>query len=316
LAYNFQRIDIEPKDILIPLVITLPLNMFVLLLWNIFDPMRWDRFPLSAGLEDRFDTTRFVTREINDDEFINLELSEPHTFGTCTAVNSIWYFGALFAFDAFMAMYALIQAYEIRKVSTEYNESVWIGAILAAVLQSWVMGLAVLSLLDDNPKTKFLVKTAVVYCSVMVPLTLTFVPKFGYLRKSWAADQAAWDKAASAAAYQQKLAKKKEQDRNWCRSPEEAAVDQNQDALELFKQGEPMIEQTSPGIRITQSRSRRSAEVQRMKEQVALADEYNRILFERLERKQDKLASLHFDSQMAASNAPSIHEYQNSFRGQ
>ena len=322
LAYNFQRIYIEAKDILIPLVITLPVNLIILLAWNISDPMKWERNVLGAGIEDinrQFEDYYYqLEKNAYDEQAQSLELAAPDTFGSCTAPGSIYFSGALFGFDVLVTMYALIQAYEIRKVSTEYHESIWIGAILAAMLQSWVIGIAILALLDDNPKTKFVVKTAVVFSTCMVTLSLVFVPKFGYMRKSWSADKVAMKKAAAAERYQQKLEKQREQEKKWGRREEAGNNTQRsekQDERDLSKLPvAPLIEKAYPGIRITQSRSRRSAEVQRMKEQVSLADERNRMLFNRLETLQDTLASHRFDSQMAATNAPSSHEYHNSFR--
>ena len=269
--------------------------------------MRWDRLPLGDGLEDQFDVSeRDATIDATQ---LGLELSEPGTFGTCTGPNSLYYFASLFWINVISSLITAIQAYEIRKVSTEYNESVWIAAILGCLLQSWVLGLSVLSLLDDNPATKFVIKTMVVFCTCMVTLLLIFVPKFGYLRKAWAADQAVREKAFAAEIMKQRqqYEKEKELEREQEKKrkmghliPEEATNrSMTEHAMEASKQPVvPAIEPTLPGIRITTTRSRRSAEVQNIKEEVARSDERNRVLFERLERLQDTLASQRFDSQM------------------
>ena len=320
MAHNFQRIKVEAIDISIPLLVVLPLNLIVLLAWNIKEPMTWKRLPLEDGLEDQFDVSR-QRDTIIDEIHLGLELSEPGTFGTCTGSNSTYYFASLFWINVISCLITLIQAYEIRKVSTEYNESVWIAAILGCLLQSWIIGLSVLSLLDDNPATKFVIKTIVVFSTCMVTLLLIFVPKFGYLRKAWAADQAAREKALTAEIMQQRkqyerekeLEKEQEKKRKMGHLVHEEATNRSftEHAMEVSKQPVvPSIEPTLPGIRITTTRSRRSAEVQSLKDEVMRSDERNRILFEALERLQDTLASQKFDSQMGPVTRQ---EYRESF---
>lgn len=76
---------------------------------------------------------------------------------------------------------AIIQAYECRRVTTEYSESLWISGSIATVAQLWIIGLPILRLVEDDPRAVFLTKVGVVFGSSILTLALTFVPKLGHL---------------------------------------------------------------------------------------------------------------------------------------
>jgi hypothetical protein len=80
-----------------------------------------------------------------------------------------------------MMMISLVQAYECRKITTEYRESFWIGASVAITAQVWLIALPLLRLLDDNPSATFLTQVGVVFVTSFGTLLFVFGPKIAYL---------------------------------------------------------------------------------------------------------------------------------------
>jgi hypothetical protein len=82
-----------------------------------------------------------------------------------------------------VAFYTLIQAFECRKLSTEYEESVWIGASLVCIVQVWLISMPILQLTGNTPSWLFMTKVTIVFFTCISTLLFIFIPKIGYLRK-------------------------------------------------------------------------------------------------------------------------------------
>jgi 7 transmembrane sweet-taste receptor of 3 GCPR len=106
------------------------------------------------------------------------------TYGWCESDNTRLYQGIILGTNFVMMVIALIQAYEVRRITTEYSESLWIGGSIAAIAQIWIVGLPILRLVEENPKAAFLTKVGVIFGSSASTLGLIFGPKAGYLRDS------------------------------------------------------------------------------------------------------------------------------------
>ena len=114
-----------------------------------------------------------------------LEGDEFITNGYCYSDNYRIFLGLLIGINLIVSFYTLIQAFECRKISTEYQESLWISAALLCIVQVWVMCLPILQLVGKMPTWLFLVKVCIVFFTSVSALLCVFVPKIGYLRKSW-----------------------------------------------------------------------------------------------------------------------------------
>ena len=265
-----------------PFFIILALNVIVLTVWHVVEPMQWERLPLDG-------------EDVNDE----LHLVEADTYGACVGDHALLYFSFLVACNLVVSLIALIQAYECRKVSTEYSESLWIFGALFCIVQVWLIGLPVLRLLDDNPKAYFCVKTGIAFCTSISTLLILFVPKMRYLRESLteeAAEEAKSDADKNRMAGGSLIGTKTSED-----SSSVGNVETGRGAVKITSLDAragpfggarriPSFQQ-SLGIRIIQhSIGGRSEEVHRMQKDVDRANERKRMLQERLEKLQEQLA--------------------------
>lgn len=65
------------------------------------------------------------------------------------------------------------QAFQARKIKTEFAESRYIGTML----QSWMVGLPILALIQDDPQAYFVVLTMIMFATCMATLLFLFIPK-------------------------------------------------------------------------------------------------------------------------------------------
>jgi hypothetical protein len=86
-------------------------------------------------------------------------------------------------------MISLIQAYECRKITTEYSESLWVSSSIAVIAQVWIVGLPILKLLEEQPRGVFLTKVGFIFASTMLTLALIFGPKIGYVYSAFVGEE-------------------------------------------------------------------------------------------------------------------------------
>jgi hypothetical protein len=149
------------RDIFLPNLLLYTINCVVLLVWTFANPQTWTRIPLN-------------------EEASTQNMVETSTRGWCESSQTIMYLGIILGANLIMMATSLIQAYECRKIATEYSESLWISASIAVIAQVWIVGLPILRLLDDNPRRVFLTKVAIIFISTASTLLLIFGPKMSY----------------------------------------------------------------------------------------------------------------------------------------
>jgi len=153
--YKIREIRIEKKHIMVPFGSLFSINFVLLMIWTIVDPYEWIREEVNIGFTNGFCSSDhyrvFVTLLV----FINLLVS----------------------------FYTLIQAFECRKLSTEYDESLWIGASLVCIVQVSLIALPILVITGSTPDWLFLTKVCVVFFTCVCTLLCIFVPKIRFLRK-------------------------------------------------------------------------------------------------------------------------------------
>jgi hypothetical protein len=274
----------EPNDVLGPFFIVLALNVIVLSVWNVVEPMQWERLLLDGD-------------DVNDE----LHLVQPDTYGACVGDHSLVYFSILVACNLVVSLTAVIQAYECRKVSTEYSESIWISGALFCIVQVWLIALPVLRLLDDNPKAYFCVKTGIAFFTSMSTLLILFVPKMRYLRESFseeAVEEAKSDADKTRMAGGSLMGTKASEDssnignvKTGLDAVKITALDARAGPFGGVRRPRAVGFQQSLGIRIIQhSIGGRSEEVHRMQKDVDRANDRKRMLQERLEKLQEQHA--------------------------
>lgn len=243
------------------------------------------------------------------DPATSLTPEEIPTFGYCDSENYRVYLGLMLGINYILSLVALVQAYEIRKITTDYGESLWISGALACAVQVWTIGLPLLKLLDDNPRAIFFVKAVVVFATTMSSLLLIFVPKMRYLRESWREPQGpdyfglskdsvtSQDHSHASDDTHRNPAHKNGLRVNGARS---SGLERPSTASDY----KPRLEDLE-GIRIIQSSSRHSEEVERLQRSLKQAEKRHRSLHDRLERIQEKL------EQYIVSNHPNAHDNTN-----
>lgn len=149
------------RDIFFPNLFLYTINIAALLIWTLTKPQIWSRIPVNEHASTQ-------------------NLVEESTRGWCGSSQTMTFLGIIIGVNLIMMIASLIQAYECRKIATEYSESLWISASIAVIAQVWTVGLPILRLLEDNPQRVFLTKVGIIFVSTASTLLLIFVPKFSY----------------------------------------------------------------------------------------------------------------------------------------
>ena len=159
-AYKFRRLKVSEKGVLPFFVSLLSVNVVLLTIWTTLYPIRW------------------VRKAINDTTSV----------GKCTFVagddNGGWNAGSiivvsLLAITNFAALViANFQAYRARNISTEYGESKYIAISMGSLLQSALVGVPLLFLVEEsNPVASYFLRSSLVFMVSMSILVLILVPK-------------------------------------------------------------------------------------------------------------------------------------------
>mmetsp|Transcript_35246 Transcript_35246/g.65274 ORF Transcript_35246/g.65274 Transcript_35246/m.65274 type:complete len:243 (+) Transcript_35246:2-730(+) len=157
---------VTPKDVIIPCIILLGLNVLVLTLWTALSPLVWDRY--FVGNIDKFGR--------------DLE-----SVGRCnTTEGKYWgpYFWTLASINFAMVLLANFQAYQSRHLSVEFSESEHVAMIMAAVLQALVIGIPLVVIVERNPISLFVVKSLLVFIICFTFLLVMFIPKMLHLKEA------------------------------------------------------------------------------------------------------------------------------------
>ena len=101
------------------------------------------------------------------------------TSGRCTSHNShsVIFSSVLYAFALIYVLVACGMAYNIRHVTTEYSESLYIALAIGATLESLVIGAPVMILTKSKTITFYFVGMVLSFIVCMTTLCLIFIPK-------------------------------------------------------------------------------------------------------------------------------------------
>ncbi|CAB9500603.1 Metabotropic glutamate receptor 4 [Seminavis robusta] len=171
LASKMRRIDqllvLKTKDVLIPYMVMMGLNLVVLVCWTIMAPLKFVR-----KVDDGTDPWNRVVSSA----------------GSCRVADdsiggAIPYILALAAINVAAVLNANVLAFRTRHMHTQYSESRWIGLIMLCLLQSWLTGIPIIGLLYEIPQAHYVVITLIVTFTSLAILLLIFVPKISYTLK-------------------------------------------------------------------------------------------------------------------------------------
>jgi len=159
-AKRFRSVKISEKDMMRSVSVLFTCNLVLIALWNILDPIVWER--------------RLV--------------SPTESFGFCTVgvrSNVTWkvIVVLLGILNGGVLIVANVEAYKARTIDTEYGESVYIGLIMLFFLQIVLVGVPLFFIVQSNLVARFFLTTSMVFIMSMTVLLLIFVPKFLIYRK-------------------------------------------------------------------------------------------------------------------------------------
>jgi hypothetical protein len=175
-------------------------------------------------------------------------------------------------------------------------------------VQVWIIGLPVLKLLDDNPKATFFVKVGIVFITCMSSLLLLFIPKTRFLRESLIEQKEGLSKSIRFSTNTDGRESVTSHDPSHMSDESPTKFHNNVAGIAMgnvrFAGLDPPSASTGTkaathararssfcmeGIRIIQSSSRHSEEVERLQKSLGRAETRNKVLNNRLERLQGKM---------------------------
>lgn len=153
---RFRRVKVEAKDVLLPFVTLLTLNVILLSIFTALDPLYWERVEQGRDGEG------------------NLE-----SYGRCTSDGKVSavVLGLVVGINAVALIMSCVQAYKGRNVSVAYSESTYVAFSVASILQACVIGVPLIFLSNANPTASYVVWTLLVFVICMSVLCFIFIPK-------------------------------------------------------------------------------------------------------------------------------------------
>ena len=158
----FGRVKVSERDVLIPFFVLLSLNVLILILWTILDPMVYTR----VADYGRDGWNRVIS-----------------TYGECSSDTTSYYLIPLAIVNASILMLANWQCYVARDIVSEFAETKYIGICMGSLLQAGITGVPVLFISRGNPSAYYLVATLFVFMVCLVILGSIFVPKMIFARQ-------------------------------------------------------------------------------------------------------------------------------------
>eukprot|EP00579_Thalassiosira_antarctica_P015388 CAMPEP_0201938152 /NCGR_PEP_ID=MMETSP0903-20130614/40870_1 /ASSEMBLY_ACC=CAM_ASM_000552 /TAXON_ID=420261 /ORGANISM="Thalassiosira antarctica, Strain CCMP982" /LENGTH=602 /DNA_ID=CAMNT_0048479347 /DNA_START=11 /DNA_END=1816 /DNA_ORIENTATION=- len=160
---SFQRVVIEPQDVMLPFACILTANVVTLICWTVINPLQYIRSEL-PGTDD---WNRIIA-----------------TYGHCSSSDSgggaAPYIAVLGVVNLTVIVIANYQAYRIRHASTEFQEARFILLINVIILQALILGVPMLFLVSSDPRGFYAVSTILISVICLSIILLMFVPKFYY----------------------------------------------------------------------------------------------------------------------------------------
>jgi hypothetical protein len=132
---------------------TFAINIVILLIWTLVDPLEW--------------------------EIKSKEDEEWQLYGTCNSSGTagIAFFSILCAFDFFVFLLACYQAIKAREIPETMSESKQLGIALLSWFQILLVGVPILFLIEaDNSNAHYFVVVTVIFASCMSMLLFIFPP--------------------------------------------------------------------------------------------------------------------------------------------
>ena len=133
---KFKRVKVTIKDVAKPMAAIIGVNFIVLVAMTAASPSEWEIVVSDYDQHGR----------------------PTETYGHCTTKAQIPYYATLGAVNFAALMFSIQQAYNTRKLATEFSESRYIFYAMIGILVSLFQGIPVLVLVRDSPDVQDFIK--------------------------------------------------------------------------------------------------------------------------------------------------------------
>mmetsp|Transcript_36254 Transcript_36254/g.71349 ORF Transcript_36254/g.71349 Transcript_36254/m.71349 type:complete len:1034 (+) Transcript_36254:110-3211(+) len=166
-SLRLQRIKLSLLDVLKPLIALSMINLVLLLIWTIVDPLKW---------------VRIAAEETN---------KSWNTYGACRSKGKASYiFITLIMLINFGSLVmTCVQAYQARFIRDGISESKYIGIAACSWLEVFIIAVPLLFLVQGNSSAAYFLLLAIICVMCMSMLLLIFVPKIMMMRDSKSEEQ-------------------------------------------------------------------------------------------------------------------------------
>lgn len=166
-ARGMRRVVLRYRDVMMPFIVFMTLNIAFLAGWTALAPLVWTRVPLA-----NFDV---FGRSVE-------------SYATCRSESPgqmFAFLGPMIAMNLSALIFAAYQAYKARNLPTQFSESKYMAMTMASLLECLLISAPLFALVADNPTADFLVTSIVISIVCLAILLPIFVPK--YIRRRDAA---------------------------------------------------------------------------------------------------------------------------------
>jgi 7 transmembrane sweet-taste receptor of 3 GCPR/Receptor family ligand binding region len=159
-AKVFRRVTIRARDVVWPLLILLTINVIILTVWTVLDPLEWDKVIMATDsygrvLDVRYSCYAFASTDVS---LVCLLL--------------------MVAVNIFSSVLLNVESYRARKLPSEFNETNYIAITNLVLLEACTLSVPILVVVRDLRTAFVLVRSILNFILCMGVLLPIFVPKF------------------------------------------------------------------------------------------------------------------------------------------
>jgi 7 transmembrane sweet-taste receptor of 3 GCPR len=159
-AKVFRRVTIRARDVVWPLVILLTINVIILTVWTVLDPLEWDKVIVEEDSYGRVLDIRYSCYAI-----VSTDVSL-----VCLLL--------MVAVNLFSSALLNVESYRARKLPSEFNETNYIAITNLILLEACTLSVPILVVVSNQRTAFVLVRSILNYLLCMGVLLPIFVPKF------------------------------------------------------------------------------------------------------------------------------------------
>merc|ERR1711957_60091 len=180
-AERFKRLVVKPIDVLPPFGILLTLNVILLLVWTINDPMYFSRTEPTAKGDGLSSTAKCYLGHGK----VSLAM--------CSSLAVVSFL---------VVVLANVEAYKARNIATEFSESKYVAMIMVGVLQLIILGVPIVLLVaGTNPEVLYFMGSVIIFSLCMLLLLGIFAPKIVHMKEEASKRQHKLDNPPTASSY-------------------------------------------------------------------------------------------------------------------